>query len=303
MDLVKEELDGFKAAVTSMRWFLTTAILISVLIILHIWLEKVGYQDHQLQNIFSHRITGYTLEIRKCYEDMAHHLQRISDGLEKKDSSPSDSCNDSNFPTELKEEIHNDIKKPLHEFLSIYSGLEYNIMKTDNTLKNERFQVRKVPLLGVEVPANDFVTVMAIMSLIFTAGVLLNLRAINAALMALKGRNEPGLIEACKLHLAFVTSLDSLRGDTLARGVRVLAIWLPFVSILLGTLLGYSDIRLAFDEHGKYFLGELNIIGLHIFVAGLVIMLHLAIALESSRSINEIDSTLQSSISAVSNNG
>ena len=297
MDIIKEELDGFKAAVTSMRWFMTTAILISVLIILHVWLEKAGYHDSQFKHIYAHRISAYTLEVRECYKDMAHHRQMVNDGL-RKDSIP-DSCSDKRFPNEVRERISNDIGKPLPEFLKIYSELEYTIMKTDNTINNERFQVRKVPLLGVEVPSDDFVTVMAIMSLIFTSGVLLNLRAINSALRALKRRNEPGLIEACKLHLIFVTSLDSSRGDALAHGVRTLAIWLPFFSILFGALIVYSNLGYAFDEHNTYYIGEINIIGIHIFVAGLIILLHLAIALESSRSIKEIESTLSDSNNGV----
>lgn len=71
--------------------------------------------------------------------------------------------------------------KDIERFLSIYSDREYTIRLTDNTLSKEVLQIRKIPLLGIEVSANDFVTVMAIMSLVFATGVWLDQRRSKGA--------------------------------------------------------------------------------------------------------------------------
>lgn len=289
MDTVKEEFEAFKAAVSSMRWFMTTAVLISVLIILHIWLERFGFQEQQLQNTFAHRVKQHVPEVQKCYADLARHLQRKKDHL---DSEEPDSCKPGHFPDDISNRIK-DEAKDISKFLSIYSGREYKIRMTDNTLSKEVLQVRKIPLLGVEVPANDFVTVMAVMSLVFATGVWLNLRSVSAALSALAKRNDPELLKTARLHTAFVTSLETAPGEVLARGVRFLAIWLPFTSLLVATLLGYwQPIHDALWGDQRWNWGNMDAMLTQLAVAAILILLHLWIAVEAKHTMGKVDEVL-----------
>lgn len=157
-----------------MRWFMTAAVLISVLVLLHIWLERFGLQEHQLQTVFAHRVKQHVPDVQRCYADLARHLQRTQDKL---DSQEPDSCKPGNIPDNIGNRIK-DEAKDIERVLSIYSDREYKIRLTDNTLSKEVLQVRKMPLLGIEVPTNDFVTVMAVMavmSLIFATGGVLRI--------------------------------------------------------------------------------------------------------------------------------
>jgi hypothetical protein len=293
MDTVKEEFDAFKAAVSSMRWFMTTAVLISVLILLHIWLERFGFQEQQLRNSFAHRVKQHVPEVQKCYADLARHLQRTQDQLPSKEP---DSCQPGNFPHEIGKQIRGEATD-IARFLSIYSDREYKIRMTDNTLGKEVLQVRKIPLLGVEVPANDFVTVMAVMSLVFASGVWLNLRSINAALKALAKRGDPELVKTARLHTAFLTSLETTRSEALARGVRSLAIWLPFMSLFIATLLGYWEpIRDALKGTKQWNYGDMDAMMMHLAVAAVLILLHLWIAIEAKHTVRGIDELFHTSV-------
>lgn len=295
INIIDEELESFKSAASSMRWFITTAVLISVLIILHVWLENFGYQENQLQNVYSHRIANYVDETYECYKDMAKYLRGKEDRLSS--STPENkepaSCGEHIFPPDVKREIDENITS-YPSALKAYSNLRYKMKRTDNTLDKEVLQLRKIPLLGVEVPANDFVTVMAVMSLVFTTGVWLNLQAINTVLYSLKERGVDGVMEVCRIHLIFVTSGDSCRGEILPTLVRSLAIWLPFISLLLGTVLGYWQAVVdLLDGNKTAYWGYPKIVITHVTVASILILLHLWVAFEIRQTIKQIEVSIR----------
>lgn len=274
-----------------MRWFITTAALISILILTHIWLETFGLQDHQLSEAYAHRVREHVQNAEKCYHDLAVRNQRIKDNLRNTDAQSAypASCELSSIPENLRKLI--DAEAIDHdEFLRIYSERKYLIQQTDNTLRNEVLPIRTVPLLGIEVPSNDFVTIMAVMSLLFATGVWLNLRSVLSSLVALENRGQPELIMTARLFTAFLTSLETNRSEILARRVRSLAIWLPFLSLLSATIIGYwHPVRDVLSGQTKWNWGQTDILMIHIGLTSVLIFLHFRIATESSLVITQID--------------
>lgn len=291
MDALTEEFEAFKSSVARIRWFMITAVLISVLILLHIYLEQFGFQDHQLRSLYGHRVQNYTMDILKCYKALAMHLQRDADGL--KSDFPNDICNESLIPSQKLKEIKT---LPRLDLLAEYSNSEYTIKTSENTLNASKLQIRQIPLLGVEVPANDFVTVMSIMSLVFVIGVWINLRGVRAALSALAKHNDPDVIRIARLNTIFISALEEDKGRRLAGITRSLAIWLPFLSILVATVIGYVPIFAYLVKPTQFHFGPMALVFAHLSIAAIVILFHLWFGVQCEFVLKDIDNRLNVSI-------
>lgn len=282
MDIIEEEFSAFKSAVTRMRWFMSTALLISVLIVFHVYLEQFGFQRQQMATVFGNRIANHVVEVQKCYRDMAIQLK-----MEKNQgfSVFPASCSTERIPKKAYDEIR---KMKLETLLRAYSKREYLIRVTDNTIASTKLGIRKIPLLGVEVPVNDFVTVMAIMSFVFVVGVWVNLRGVDAALVTIANRSDTELLKLAQLHAVFVSGVGLTRGNALAKAARGLVFWLPFASIIVASVLGFWDGVNNMITGGDYNFGPNNVLLIHIATATIISGLHLWIALECVFEVREI---------------
>lgn len=284
MDSLKEEFEAFKSSISRMRWFVTTAVLISVLILLHMYLDQFSFQDQQLATVFGYRMTRYALPMQKCYHDLAQYRQQQADGLWA--LFPGTSCNEGLIPKAMLDKAKN-LKLP--DLLKAYSEQEYIMRVTDKTIADTKFEIRRIPLLGVEVPANDFVPVMAMMSFVFVMGVWTNLRGVRAALAALANRRDSEVMRLARLNTLFLTALETERGHVWARVTRLLAIWLPFGSLFVATIIAYVDIYGTLLAGSPYTYGPLHLIHMHLAGATVLIMLHGSVAIACTIVLSDID--------------
>lgn len=282
MDFVEEEFSAYKSSVSRMRWFMTIALLISVLIVFHIYLEQFGYQEQQMETVFGHRISNHVEQVQNCYKKLALHKQNKNHGL--KTEFPKE-CNADLIPVSVLDDVSN---MNLETLLRTYSKREFTIRRTDNTIAGTKLGIRKIPLLGVEVPANDFVTVMAIMSFVFVVGVWVNLQGVRASLVTLANRSDPELLKLAQLHAVFVSGIGLTRGNTLAMAARVLVFWLPLASISIASILGYWGPVKIMIEGGDLNYGPNSVLLIHIATSVIISGLHLWIALECFFEVREI---------------
>lgn len=281
MDALAEELEVFKGSVSRMRWFMTTAALISVLILLHVYLEQFGFQDHQLETVYSNRIENYVMESQQCLEDLIkkRYAQHNDPGDRQ------DNCE--RIPKGMQERFS---KLSDEDILKEYSSRRYRITMTDNTIRDAKLQIRRIPLLGVEVPANDFVTVMAMVSLVFVSGVWLNLRALSASLREIAKREDPQILRLAQLNTIFLTAFETTGGHFLVRSIRAMAMWLPFLSISLATAISYGQFFFMKLQSGSPFnFGPVAFILVQLVIALTIMMLHLWIAVECKFVVRDID--------------
>ncbi len=282
MDLIAEEFSAFRSSITRMRWFMGVALLISVLIIFHIYLEQFGFQRQQLETVFANRVANHVVEIQNCYRNLASHKQKEKDQI--KSEFPT-SCSKDHIPKVELEKITNMSPEAL---LRVYSERELAIRTTDNTITSTKLGIRKIPLLGVEVPANDFVPVMAIMSFVFVVGVWVNLRGVHASLLTLANRSDPELLKLAQLHAVFVSGIGLTRGNTLAKSARVLVFWLPFAAIIAASVIGFWGGVKGMLEGSDYNYGPNSVLLIHIATSVVISGLHLWIALECIFEVREI---------------
>jgi hypothetical protein len=93
----------------------------------------------------------------------------------------------------------------------------------------------------MNIPANDFVIIMAILSMFIVIGIWLNLRGIHAALSLLRLHSDINVIKVAQLNTVFLT-YSEIGGNRFAKQIRALSMWLPFISIVSATLIGYYPV-------------------------------------------------------------
>jgi hypothetical protein len=90
----------------------------------------------------------------------------------------------------------------------------------------------------------------------------------------------------------FLTSLEIGHANALARVARTAAIWLPFVAITGGTLLGYFEFFTQMIDGTPWHFGQTKFVLTHLLVAAIVILLHLWIAVECKQVLKQLDELL-----------
>ncbi len=245
--------------------------------LMHIYLEQYSYQEHQQEIHYWNRIKGYIADKHKCLEDFAWYKQKTDDELPTE--FPEKSCNEQKIP---KKELEKILKQDTESLIKDYSKKELLMKLTENTLNDTKFQSRHIPLLGIDVPANDFITLMSIISFVFVIGLWLNLRGISDSVQALTKHNDQKLIELARINTVFLTRLETSQGQLLSKIIRATGIYLPFLSLLIAIIFGFSDAILPFkteenlkaDENfgpDEYiwgnFIFQLIMLALHIWVA------------------------------------
>ncbi|MDB5118674.1 MAG: hypothetical protein JWQ79_4166 [Mucilaginibacter sp.] len=300
IDTIKEELEIFKASANRMRWFISTAVLISVLIILHVYLERFSFQEAQLEGLEANRILTHSQALQSCYGKLIDHVV--------KDPEPNKNISKNRYLVEIVECDSNHIgdknfdqltRSYWIDLVKDYSLRKYNITMSDNTSNAARMPTRHIPILGTQIPANDFVIVMALMSMVFVIGVWLNLRGLHTSLTSLTKHNDFEIMRIAQLNTVFLTSSE-IGGNTFAARVRAFSLWLPFISIVTATIIGYTPVILdKLNDSDSYAGSTVNIIvflGLSILICGL----HFWIARQCDRTMKQIDSLFTAVSSAPS---
>lgn len=283
MDFISEEFEAFKSSVNRMRWFLITSVIVSFLILSHIYLEQFSYQEHTLELIESHRIKNNTKKVQECrlsFYDFYKENKKFPDDCSKFTPELESKTKES----KIKEEDANNV-------IEDYSETNFAMKRTDHAINNVEFGNKQIPLLGINVPSNDYINVMAMMLSFIVIGVWINLVGINASLIALKKHNEKQLIELARLNTLFISHLETESGQFLAKSVRLILIWLPFFSTSLTGTLSFWEIfdKLKLENDKLSYFGEMKYIGFNYLYLSLISIFHLCLAIENRHVIKDIN--------------
>lgn len=303
IDIVSEELAFFKAAATRMRWLVNSAVLISALIMVHIYLANFSLQDQQLKGIVYNRFVHQIVNYRQCQGAIFLELVKYPDDNEfDRENRKVNVINTSEDCLVLSLKLRTLLlSSPLIEIIKRYSGLEYEIQSNEHTLENEKLPIRTIPLLNMNIPANDFVIIMAILSMFIVIGIWMNLRGIHAALASLCLHSDMDVIKVAQLNTVFLT-YSEVGGNRFAKQVRALSMWFPFISIVTATIIGYypalRDRLMGGDNHvglDYYFGSDFVIVvflALSLFVSGM----HCWAALKCYKEIKGIDAIFEAKL-------
>lgn len=292
INLVEEELGVFKASASRMRWFISTAVLVSVLIILHIYLERFSFQAAQLKGVQADWVLTHRLALRECYVKVLDTMKK--EPLASEEDSTDHFHNILRQTGECRENMISENKfitlsnLSWSDFLVDYSARDYVFKMAENTLQKVELPVRNIPLLGIPIPANDYVIVMAVMSMVLVIGVWLSLRAIETSLRSLARHKRNDIMEIAQLNTVFLTISEF--GDSMfATMIRTSSLWLPFVSIVLATFLGYAPVFFGWLQGADGYAGDKSVVLSFFYISIFVSCVHFWIAWQCDRAMSRID--------------
>lgn len=228
MNLDEVKFTVYTDAIKRTRWFLLITTLLSCMLLIHMYLERFSYQEHQYVD---------TLKARARVDkegELKDKEKQIKDDLAK------DSRDLNKLSNEKFEALVNE-----------YAELKYSMTVFDNLLKEASIPNRSIPLLNMSIPGNDFLSVIGIMLLIFVIGVWLNIRTVLAAVQSLQPNNSEEMRELIRLHFTFTGLVDHAEMERkVVPIVQYAAFVLPFFSLLIAIILDiYSMISAWLDPY------------------------------------------------------
>jgi hypothetical protein len=240
MDTESLRFEAYREALKRCRWFLLITVTLSSLILSHTYLELFGFQQSMLRGITGHRMRIGTVE----------NVEALGDSLRA-------------VPATERDEKYT-------ERLRTYSGTVYDMARTDNTLKAAALGDRTLPLLGLSVPSNDYLPVMAIILLIFSVSLWLNLRSAHGVLVTVRG--DDSFKALARLFFTFTGLQDPSRQNPVARVVQYFAIWLPAIALFFASLADLIPPLLASHSNPHAFAGDQSAIAARVVVLALVFL-------------------------------
>ncbi|WP_406228887.1 hypothetical protein ACI7YU_10740 [Pseudomonas siliginis] len=303
VDIVSEELTFFKAATTRMRWLINAAVLVSVLILLHIYLANFSLQNQQLQGIYYNRFVNQITILRVCKGTVFNELLILPDkSADEREKLKNKIINEDEACLGISKKVRDSLlSTPFMEVIKSFSRLERELTINENTLYGDKLPVRVIPVLNMNVPANDFVIVMAMMSMFIVIGIWMNLRGVHAALSSLCLHGDLDVIKVAQLNTVFLT-YSEVGGNTFAKRIRALSMWLPFITIVMATLFGYWPIlQLRVMGAGTYtgldsYDGSDLVIAVFLSLSMFVSVVHCWTAFKCYEVIKEIDSIFENKL-------
>jgi hypothetical protein len=216
----QKKYEAYLDALRRFRWSVLTTIIISSLVVAHLYLEN-GLTQAQLQSVSMRKLTG--VKERERSELKAKLLD-----FQKK----------------------NPKEKLPQELLNSYVALDVSLQRGDNMYRDARVPERTLPLLLMNVPGNDFVVVLAIMLAIFCVSTWLNSRAVLAPLEKLTADMDASQHFRDLVRLNFLFTGASDDSDWLANILQYVVVWLPFLSLSLGAFIDLRPIvvQIAGDQ-------------------------------------------------------
>lgn len=219
LNIEEEQFEAYKSSIKRARWFNLTVVLLSSLILFHLALEKFGYSASQLRDVLLKR-AAKTSDVYywDTTEQMEYYQYKLKELADKKESTK-----------EMKEIMDRAMRFPLVQ--NQFSRLG---------------QPRTLPLLGLEVPANDYFPLMAVMLTMLTIALWLNVRSVLASVKCLLQRSNSDELKALiRLHFTFTSLQDH---PAIIRMVQIAAIWLPFAAGFIGIALDMAAIPEAIKD-------------------------------------------------------
>lgn len=201
MGIEDARFEAYLEAVRRSRWFILATVILSSLILCHVYLERVSLQTAALQGVIAHRIKNQTEETLR--------------DMEKKLEGEVDEC--------VKQK--NAIPKDLDVRLEAFAENKFTYIVTQNELNNTRLEKRSLPFLGLEIPSDDYLPIMSVMLAIFAVGVVKHPIHLGIATKR-RAKRTKGIRTTCTalFHVHWCTGLETTKSRGCGRPVlRIVA--------------------------------------------------------------------------------
>jgi hypothetical protein len=273
-DFDQERLEAFKASITRSRWLLLTTTLIGSLMLLHLCVGEYGYQTQQLKTALKRRLVNAP----------ALFLARDENAAMRADASSLLRLGpDSLLINAVQEYISTGESADADTAVAIaVARLSMNQLINDIAPRDGR-----LPLLGVEAPANDYLAVMTWMLLVFATALWLNIRSLEATWRSIAG--ESRLVEIAKLHVTFTGLRDHTNGARVAHFLQYAAVWLPVVVFLPIVILDLVPQMMLVGRNKAFVLGDGFYIVMRIALFTLAVGWLTVLAISNSRRLRRLD--------------
>jgi hypothetical protein len=236
LDHTQERFKAYVSAIARLRWFLLASTLLASSLLLHVYIEQFSFQESQM--------IGYLAQQRERATEIAERQQHLDSRQDKKSAA---------YRQEALE----------------LAGLRHVTGRTENTLAADVVKDRTLPLIGLPIPANDYLPVMFVMITLFAVAVWLNIRSIDAAVHEIdRARELPAIADLLRLHFTFTGLLDSEGGQTMGKVLQVCALLLPFVAMAIAMVLDLFSAFNIYNDSSNGYAGSLGLI----FLRGLALL-------------------------------
>jgi len=205
MDFVEVKYSLYVDAMKRTRWMLLVTVILSCLILMHIYLEQFSLGKAQIVEALKRRKQENLESVLKENEARIDELRKAG-------------------PARANE---------LDDAAQTYARRKYRMTLSDNMLHKIEISERTLPLLSLTVPGNDFLPIVGTMLLVFVIAVWLSLRSVVATLQSLQQCIDDSLREIVRLQFTFTGLHDEPGTKRLARGIQYLAFVLPAGSFLI----------------------------------------------------------------------
>lgn len=256
--IIEKKFEAFADAIKRYRWFVLINILLSCAAIANVYIEN-GFTEAQIRRIVARQLLGPK---SPSEEKMKAHATKLSEMK----------AGEMNTPESVK-------------LIDEAVELKLRLMRGDEISKALAMPHRKIPLLEIEVPWNDYIVVLAIMITVFVIATWLscvNVRDQVQNLHSLFAVN-PDLKTLVKFNFFFTSPDDA----GLARAiVHRLAILLPVLVFLLAGTVDLWPVLRHIPEGG---LQPLYLYRLCFYFGCLIVMVPFCVeTLKCSTTINRL---------------
>lgn len=241
--------NSYVDAMKRSRWLLLISTLLSSILLIHMYLEQFSFQERQVTGALVNRAKLGKEEEAAALKSRLHehHIVAQKPGAQR---TPADNAC-----------IIADAE--LNKLATEYADLRYRMARLDNYLDDLSFPPRRLPLVPIDIPANDFVPIVGVMLLVFAISNWLNVRTVHAGISSLLTDPTPAaplneLRQLISLHFTF-TGLHDHRGEgRAARGMQYAAFSLPCASMLVAFVLDVYSVIEPLLHSNAGFIGTLN---------------------------------------------
>jgi hypothetical protein len=246
-DRIAEE--KFRVYVDTMircRWFFLSSTLVTALIVIHLYVEQFSFQEQQVREMLQER--------RNDDAELAKLEGEIRDGR------------------------HRNWSK---EVTTRFGDLHYKQHRRDNLERSIAIPDRSLPLLGMNVPGNDYLPIMGGVLVIIVLGTWLSLRNISSMLrnLDLRRNAQRPLQELVRFHFIFTGPIDVPAWEKgAAFATRMVAIWLPAAAFAVAIGIDIYSVVIG-QKYNLGFFGSAAIVTLRYAVLSLELILMSSISL------------------------
>ena len=199
MGVLEKLLETYVAAATRLRWFILTTVLLSSLILAHVYLDIFGTERTTVPEVMALRQTEKREETLKCLEEL------VRANLDPPvPAQPIASCKDVPwYPKYQKISTR-------EQLVERYGYIKYIFTRTENTLKELKNSERALPLVGLQISESDYLLIISLMLCVFQVGVWLNARTCSDSPSRLRSRRAV----VARSRSSTASTVDSAKSGT-----------------------------------------------------------------------------------------